>query len=448
MSRPPSEDVVAFLSFSGGLSDRAGAIGKFNRRAWTRLLQWLDDSGLAFYFLKKLKDSHTTSAVPPWVRSRLENSFQANHARVDHMSRRFGLINSRFNDAGVRYVVVKGFSLVPEYCPDAPLRHQGDFDYLVEGSSVRSASRVLLDAGYVAKASRSIHEWIFVSPGGAPSRSGRQYSPQAPHAVELHTDLWDSGLHGVPSIPNLFSVDRARTREWNGLAFPALADEDAFLVQVVHACHHVFTLWIRMSCFFEIACFLASRASDTGLWNRIEERVGESLMLREFVVIASELAAQLFAAPLPSLIRTWGASLRPAARIWMTHYAHRWAFVELPVYQFSLFPRSKLAQFLRQQFQGGSLPMAARARHDSYRTSRLARAASSLRKQPSLILNTAWWNQQMFVRRGIFQALASARYFCEIPRWQWLNRTGARSVTDSLSRQVREGSLESDPHTS
>lgn len=421
------EEIARFLSFSGDCSGTLSAIQRISPREWESALQWLYDSGLAFYFLQKLKEASATGAVPSFVLSRLEQNFASNHSRVEEMVRRFALLNRAFSDAGVRYVVIKGFSLVPEFCPRAPLRHQGDFDYLVDSGSLAAARRVLVDQGYIAKQSRSHAEEIFVTPGGQPSRGAEQYSSRAPHAVELHTDIWDSGLHGVPAIAGLFSMERATIHHGNGLSFPALRDEDAFLLQVVHACHHFFTLWIRMSCLFEIAYFLNRRACDADLRVRIEERVGDSVMLREFVVIVTELAARLFASPLPPLVKVWGASLRPASRIWIEHYAQRWAFCEIPVYQFSLFPRSKLALFLRQQYKGSSAAPKPVEQDRAPAGSRLARIVSSVRNEPSLILNAGWWKRQLLFRRSIFHALASTRYVCEIPRWWWLNRAKVRS---------------------
>ena len=443
MKRTPAEDIVAFLNFSGDRCEHLKAVEKVSARKWTGILQWLDDSGLAFYFLQQLEDANATDAVPAWALSRLRRNFAANQTRVADMSRRFGLLNRRFDDAGIRYVVMKGLSLVPEFCSYAPLRHQGDFDYLVEGDLL-AARRVLVEAGYITKESRSNKELIFVSPGGEPSRGAEQYSAYAPHAVELHADMWDRSMHGVLPIPNLFSVEQAITRHYSGFAFRALADEDAFLLQVVHACHHFFTLWIRMSCLFEIAYFLNRRAGDTELWNRIEGRAGESVVLREFVVIVSEMAARLFAVPLPPLVQAWGAGIRPGSRIWIEHYARRWAFCELPVYQFSLFPRSKLALFLRQQYQDLSPAPNPSEKNESPPSSRLARIASSIRNEPSLILNGQWWRRQLLVRRSIFYALASARYVAEVPRWRWLNRASVGPVAASLDGQVRASSLDSD----
>jgi Uncharacterised nucleotidyltransferase len=434
----PVENTVGFLSFSGDHCDRLNAIEKFSRREWKHALRWLDDAGLAFYFLQRLKDSHASDVVPPVVLSRLERNFASNQSRVDDMSHRFDAVNKRFNDAGVHYAVIKGFSLVPQFCPYAPLRHQADLDYLVDEQSLPDACRGLIDAGYTGQKSPSSKESIFVIPGGSPSRGDEQYSPHAPHAIELHTDIWDSKMHRLPPIPSLFSFAQARTRQWNGFTFPALADEGAFLLQVLHACHHIFAQWIRMSCLFEIAYFLHRRATDTELWSGVEQRVGDSAVLREFIVIITEVAARLFAAPLPTLVQGWSATIRPGPRTWIEYYARNWAFDGLPVYNFSLFPRTKLALFLHHQYRSASWAQQTGPQNESS-FSRLSRMASSIRSDPSLILNTGWWRSQHLIRRTAFHALAEVRYACEIPRWRWRNRASLQSrasapwTSDSLS---------------
>jgi hypothetical protein len=203
--RTSAEEIVEFLSFSSDPSDRAQELKKFSAREWDRVIKWLDDAGLAFYFLQKLKHTNTTDSAPASVISRLERNFAANQERVAYMSQRFAFLNQKFNDTGVRYAVLKGLSLVPQFCPDAALRHQGDFDYLVDEPSLVAAQQVLIEAGYSPKRSRSNKEFIFVMRGTAePSRGAEQYQVRAPHAAELHLDIWDSDLNMQPLIRNLF----------------------------------------------------------------------------------------------------------------------------------------------------------------------------------------------------------------------------------------------------
>jgi hypothetical protein len=424
--RTPPEEVVEFLSFSRGARAHGDELEKFSSRDWTKVLAWLDDAGLAFYFLSKLKNTNTTDRVPTWAISRLETNFAANQQRVEDMSHRFGLLNRSFDDAGVRYAVLKGLSNVPQFCPDATLRHQGDFDYLVDEPSLPVARQVLLAAGYSPKPSLSQQQFIFVKTGmGKPSRTAEQYSAQSPHAVELHLDIWDREQNRLPLLPRLFFVEQARIHNCNQLSFPALADEDAFLLQILHACQHLFTLWIRMSCLFEIGYFLNRRAFDTTLWGRIEQRVKDNLVLREFVVIVAELVTKLFSPALPSVIRNWGRTIRPGSRVWIESYARHWAFSEVPVYEFRLFPTAKLALFLHQQYRDETTHTNL-VRAQVLPFSRLSRIASSLRNKPSLVLNLDWWKRQRLISRGLFHALAGLRYFCEIPRWLWLNRARVR----------------------
>ena len=147
MSRPtPAEAIVQFLSFAGDPRNHVEVVARLTPRAWQRVLRRLDDVGLSFYFLQRLEDCNATGAIPASALSRLQQNFASNQCRVEDMARRFDLINKKFNDAGIHYAVMKGFSLVPQFCPDASLRHQGDFDYLIDDKSVEAAHRVLVEA--------------------------------------------------------------------------------------------------------------------------------------------------------------------------------------------------------------------------------------------------------------------------------------------------------------
>jgi Uncharacterised nucleotidyltransferase len=429
VKQTPAEAIVGFLSFSGVSNSSVCTIEQFSIRGWERVLQWLDDTGLSFYFLEQLKRTKHTAIVPSSVLSRLEHNFASNQRRVDSMALRFNEINKQFDHAGVRYEVVKGFSLVPEFCPYASLRYQADFDYLVAHDSLPAARRVLTDAGYNSRGSLSEKESVFVTPGAKACRGGAQYSPQSPHAVELHTDIWDNDMHDVWPIPRLFSVDQAKMRHWNDSFFPAQRDEDAFLLQILHACRHLFTQWIRVSNLFEIAYFLNRRSSDNQLWGKISGRIGQNMIVRDFVVIVAEIASRLFATPLPPLLQDWGASIPRKPRVWIEHYARDWALSELPVYgTLSLFPRSKLVLFLQREYRAIPSKTASRRGHSSI-SLRLSQTISSVELKPSLLLSYRWWKNNQLFRRAVFCALAQARYLVEIPRWRWLTRTPPLSAS-------------------
>lgn len=426
----PAEEIVGFLSFSPSPDDSIPGFRRWSERQWARTLRWLDDAGLAFYFLQRVKDRSATEFLPERVLEQLESNFSLNQQRTSDLWQRFQMINARFLAAEIPFVVLKGFSLVPQFCPSAALRHQGDLDYLIDESSLPAAGQILEELGYTHKRSHSSQEEIFLSPGAtAPSRSGRQYSPNAPHAVELHLDVWDAALFGLPELPELFSTRNARRIESQGGFFPALSNEDAILLQVVHACFHIFTHWIRMSCLLEISWFLAHRAEDRDLWDRLEQRVADCSALRDFVVIVLEMSANLFRCPIPTLIRRWSESLRPETRLWIDSYSREWAFADIPVYEMSLLPKSKLVLFLQKQFRHsgrGEQNGAALGRQDS----RISRMFSAAKQNPTLLVSRDWWNSQLLLRRSIYHGLAELRYLCEFPRWHWRLRSRTRAMQE------------------
>ena len=61
--------------------------------------------------------------------ARFEQNLADNSCRVDHLLYETGCINEKLDQAGVQYVVIKGFSLWPEFCSNPYLRTQCDLDY-------------------------------------------------------------------------------------------------------------------------------------------------------------------------------------------------------------------------------------------------------------------------------------------------------------------------------
>jgi len=192
-----------------------------------------------------------------------------------------------------------------------------------------------------------------------------------------------------------------------------------------------------MSCLFEIAHFLRHRVSDRELWSRIGQRIGDNVLLREFVVVITELASRLFSAPVPAVVHAWGERIRPESRVWIEHYGCEWAFSDLPVYHLSMFPRSKLVLFLRKQYRNDNANISART--SVVAPSRLSRIARAIKNDPSVAFRANWWKQQMLLRRGIFYALATLRYICEIPRWKWLNRARPARLETRVITPHRQG---------
>jgi hypothetical protein len=425
VKRTVAEAVVNYLSFSGKTSAHVGELAGFRDREWKQGVSWLHDTGLALYLLQKLKQGNVTDIVPKATLSRLEENLAANRRRVIYMASQFEFLNQKLSAAGVRYAAVKGFSLVPQFCPDASLRHQSDFDYLIDHQSLPLAQTVLEEAGYFLSKHKA-NEFVFLMPSRAiPPPDDEQYEAHAPHAVELRVAFWDSDFHGVFLTGPRFSVDNTRTQRWQNSVFPALPEEDAFLLQVIHAFNHVLTGGVRMAWLYEIGYFLSQRSTDELLWQRVERRIGEDALLREIVVVVTELSAHFFKAPLPTTSIIWAQKLDPAVRIWINNYARTWVFAKNRVDQLGLFSAAKVVLFLHQQY----LPDASRRHQMRIRLlplEQLFQRAGSITGKSSA--NDGGRRRQLkhALIRFLFHATAGLRYLWEIPRWRRLNKASAR----------------------
>ena len=119
-------------------------LGVCSKRDTDALLTWLDHSGLALYFLTQLRKHGELDRLPASLKNALERRSDSNRKRMDGMFAEFSKVNSALKDRAIPHAFLKGFTLVPEFCPDASLRHQSDIDILVYPDSV-AASRPSVD---------------------------------------------------------------------------------------------------------------------------------------------------------------------------------------------------------------------------------------------------------------------------------------------------------------
>lgn len=127
------------------------------------------------------------------------------------------------------------------------------------------------------------------------------------------------------------------------MRFPALADDDALLFQVLHAFHHMLDHWCRPSCFLEIAYCVARQHASASFWDRFRSRVEDRRYLPEIAGLVFSMATMLFGAPVPDEVARWSAQ-RSVLSLWVREYGERWAI--------ALFPGSKLSLFMHREFVG------------------------------------------------------------------------------------------------
>ncbi len=344
MNRALAQEIIDCLRLSGTPRTSLARLPTFGRREWQRALVWLHVSGLALYFWQRVKDLGAESMVPCEVRAALARNLQDNGLRIAAMAEEFDLINRGFEEAGVEYAVLKGFALVPDYCPHASLRTSYDYDYLLRADSLDRAHEALTAAGYVRRNKRGDH--IVYAYSAGPLRLLRPedlYSAQLTREVELHLSLWNADEEKICLEPEGDPLTRTCWHTWRNLRFRGLADEDALIFQALHAFWHVLHSGCRMSTLLEIAYFLENRSSNTRFWERVREKVQSVSQLGEVVGVVFSLAAGLFGPEVPAAARAWTSeNLTPAEALWIEHYGWNLAL--------NNFSGNKLSLFLHREF--------------------------------------------------------------------------------------------------
>lgn len=417
MERELARAILAPLQLSANSPD-VQAIRRLGPGNWRRILAWLDDSGLALYFLRSLQSKSATGVLPPQVLAHLEESLAQNRMRWESIVETLSSINDGFRQAGVRFAVIKGLSLVPDYCPDAVLRAPTDLDYLVDKQSLALAHRVLEDAGYQQQKCSDIEFKFRKRVSRMPRMSDSPYSVTTYPLVELHLRFWKHGENNVPLEEPLFSLDQTTPHECWGLRFPVLNDCDAFLFQMIHIFQHTLDGWVKLCWLFEIGSFLSKRSEDLEFWRQVDDRIQAIPCLAEFAAIVIELARTVFSAPVPDLVRSWVRCLRPSSRLWLDNYGEIFAFDDHPVSGGRFFPTGKLSLFLHQEY----IPnveirneMIRRRLFPWKRPARVAFPGEQERSSSAAAIRLQW---RFVLNRIIFHSGSSLRYLWEVPHWR------------------------------
>jgi glycosyltransferase involved in cell wall biosynthesis len=453
MNRALAQCVVESLGVTGPFEESLVRLGTFSRRDWRQTLPWLDDSGLALYLLDRVNRSGLRQALPVEIEARLRANLDSNRCRMAKMKEEFESLNRRFEAAGVEYVVLKGFALIPDYCSDAGLRSQYDYDYLVAEGSQAKAQQVMEAAGYSKKIQSPGYEKAGASLFAAeslrlPASDKDFYSNDISRTVELHLSLWEQNRDGIRLETPADAADRKTMATWEGLGFPVLADEDALVLQVLHAFQHTLDYWCRPSCFLEIAYFIARRRSDSALWKRLRSRLDGRKGLFEIVGLVFAMAASLFKAPIPTEIRAWTTEkLSTALCLWVQRHGWNWALAR--------FPGSKLSLLVHRQFIEDETLRKEVMLSRLFPIHRPAKVVEA--RNPTLSSRTlATWSQWRFIwSRLRFHIGGFLGYAWELPRWKlvlhrlakgtklpilFLNqqswRAGAERVLDEVMRAV------------
>jgi hypothetical protein len=292
------------------------------RREWRSLLHWLDVSGLALYFLDRLRRSQLTHILPEHVLVRLQQSLWDNIERTRGMIAESVAIQEEFQASAVSYAVLKGFSLAPESVPSLELRHQFDLDFLVAEENIAEARAVLERQGYRLYAV-SGKSWEFKKEEKIGISMEDFYKDTSGRTVELHLQARGEG--------SASELSRVKERDFYGIDMPVLSPVDLFLGQGMHAYKHICGEFSRAAHLLEFYRHVLARRNDDAFWNALRARGEGNAKVSLGLGVLTLLITTVMGEFAPVKLTEWTVdALPPAVRLWVRLHGVRTVFGDVP----------------------------------------------------------------------------------------------------------------------
>lgn len=293
------------------------------------LLAWLDQSGLSLYLYRRLQELNAYHHLSPVLREELEKRSHANRRSVDQVWAQFVSINESLRASGIGHTFLKGFSLVPDFCPDRYLRHYSDIDVLVPPARIDEAVNAVRPLGYeVISVSDSGEVKMSLPERVPPSRFDSVFDVHSTQMLEFHPALWESMPNVALALPDDFASSRTNIVR-GGVTFPALRLPQMFALQLLHAFRHFLDGYIRPAWLFEISNFLAAPRDDE-FWNECCETILSSSILRDACGLVLALVAAQFGTSIPKALQDCCLRDLPLeTRVWAETVGIRWSLSDL-----------------------------------------------------------------------------------------------------------------------
>jgi hypothetical protein len=334
------EAIVA--SFSCAPKRAFQDLAQFKPEDWLRTESWLDTSGLALYFLDHVCSRGISAAVDNGLLHRLEQKRADNRHRNADMLQEFVSINQMFHAAGIHYANLKGFTLSPDSCPDLSLRHQSDFDFLIDPAHLNIGRTALEKRGYALTGSTPYTLEFKSGSAQKISLEGR-YKALPTRSVELHTTM-ESTQHDLAPTRDK-RLDRLSEWTCNQGTFPALSSADQLIGQALHILSHLRGEHTRPSWLLEYRHHVMVRQGDAPFWKEVLTLASAQPEATIALGLSTLLAADIFGDFTSPELNAWTLDTLPlAVKLWAATYGRRAVLANVPGTKLYLLLDSVLAQ--------------------------------------------------------------------------------------------------------
>jgi hypothetical protein len=414
---PLADAILATFHLSPEENHRA-RLSSFSRGAWTDTYRWLDASGLALYFLDRIKSLGLEAALPEAVLLRLERNLSDNRERTADNFAELMRINQALTAAGVTFVNLKGISLVPHACADPALRLQLDLDLLIEMRQVQSCGVVLATLDYVLTGvSGSV--WEFKSGASSVPSMADLYKPKPQRCVEVHFDA---------SQPATVLAARCEWSTWKEFSFPVLGEAERFIAQATHVLKHMRGEWTRLSWLLEFRHSVLHWKDDRAFWQQVRERVSTDKEVQTAIGAAIVLATIAYGSFASEDLASWTVdALDSGLHLWLDRYGRQAIMADFPGTKLYLLQPDSASPAQRRTKRHRLLPL--------HNAPRVVYATPG----QSLSSRLSGWSAQMsfFCFRLRFHVTEGWRYLLEAPRWKKIAAAAQQSRTSLVAADER-----------
>jgi hypothetical protein len=328
---------AALLIFCDPLPRQCSRLQNLSKREWQKLLRWLDISGLALYFQDRMMELQQSGMIPSGILAHLQQNLRDNTERTRGMIAESIAIQQEFQEAGLSYAALKGFSLWPYSVPKLELRSQFDLDFLIAEKSLPEARQILERKGY-RLFDVSGRSWEFKTTAEPGAFLKDLYKDSPFRSVELHVEA------NIPGRPA--QLERIDKRAFHGISMPVLSPVDLFLGHGLHVYHHLLGEFSRASYLLEFRRHVLFRHDDQAFWGELQSMARENPRASLGLGVVTLLITRAIGDFAPEALTNWTVNHLPMpARLWVEMYGCPSVLESLPGSKLYLLLQKELASF-------------------------------------------------------------------------------------------------------